>query len=272
MNLQQPYNRDAFLDFIRTFLPGFAQDIRTVVTNKLQVTKNACFLGEADALDLSIFEITHSSNTDARVSLSMDGFKLMKTSAVYRALIVYRSDNSDDWRLSLMTATPDINEKGKVIQQLSNPRRFSFFLGPNAKINTPYQFLIKQGQVTHFEDLQQRFSLEVVNKEFYKQISEQFTKLVGGTLGVGKNSISCEPLLQLPSQAPKSQISLEFGVRLIGRIIFCWFLREKKSQNGLPLMPNELLSLEAISQHPHYYHSILEPIFFEMLNKEQRSR
>jgi len=272
MNLQTRYNRDEFLQFVRTFVPGFTQNIRTATTDKLQVTTTVTFLGETDELDLSVFEISHSSSADARVALSMDGFKVMKTSGAYRALIVYKSDNSDDWRLSLMTATPDISEKGKVIQQLSNPRRFSFFLGPNAKINTPHQFLIRQGAVANFEDLQQRFSLEVVNKEFYKQISEQFTKLVGGTTGVGRGTTTWEPLLQLPSQSPKSQICLEFAVRLIGRVIFCWFLREKKSQNGVPLMPNELLSLDAIAGHPQYYHSVLEPIFFEMLNKEQKTR
>lgn len=272
MNLQNAYDRDTYLEFLRTFVPGFKQDIRDVIAEKLQVTSEAYFLGESEDLDLSVFEITHSSSADARVSLSMDGFKLMKTSATYRALIVYRSENSEDWRFSLMTATPDLDEKGKVVRKLSNPRRFSFFLGPNAKINTPKRFLIKEGPVSDFADLQNRFSLEVVNKEFYKQISEKFTQLVGGTLGTGKKQKTYEPLIKLPSQSEKSQANMEFGVRLIGRIIFCWFLREKKSKNDLSLMPKQLLSYEALSKHSNYYHSVLEPIFFEVLNKEHRSR
>src|SRR3989344_679548 len=272
MNLQEQYDRDTYLEFLRTFVPGFKQDIRAVVADKLAVTQEAHFLGESEELDLSVFELTHTSSTDARVSLSMDGFKLMKTSATYRALIVYRSENSEDWRFSLMTATPDLDEKGKVVRKLSNPRRFSFFLGPNAKINPPNRFLIKEGPVSDFADLQNRFSLEVVNKEFYKQISEKFTQLVGGTLGTGKKQKTYEPLIKLPSQSSKSQENMEFGVRLIGRIIFCWFLREKKRKNNLSLMPQEVLSSGAISKNSHYYHSILEPIFFEVLNKEQRSR
>ncbi len=272
MNLQERYNRDTYLGFLRTFVPGFKQDIRAVAAEKLAVTQEAHFLGESEELDLSVFEITHTSSTDARVSLSMDGFKLMKTSATYRALIVYRSENSEDWRFSLMTTTPDLVEKGKVVRKLSNPRRFSFFLGPNAKINTPKRFLIKEGSIRDFADLQGRFSLEVVNKEFYKQISEKFTQLVGGKLGTGKKQKIYEPLMKLPSQAPTSQVNMQFGVRLIGRIIFCWFLREKKSKNNLSLMPAELLSSGAVLKNSYYYHSILEPIFFEVLNKEQRSR
>ena len=272
MNLNQPYNRDSCIDFLQTFVPGFKKDIRKAEADRLQVTEEACYLGESEVLDIAVFELTHTSSTDARVSLSMDGFKLMKASAVYRALIIYRSENNEDWRFSLMTATPDLDEEGNVVRKLSNPRRFSFFLGPNAKINTPNQFLIKGGPVKSFEDLQTRFSLEVVNKEFYKQISEKFTQLVGGTLGTGKKQKTYEPLIKLPSQSSESQINMEFGVRLIGRIIFCWFLREKKSTEGLSLMPKELLSFDATSNNSNYYHSILEPIFFEVLNKEHRGR
>ncbi len=272
MNLQEKYNRDEYLEFLKSFIPKFEKDVRRVGTNRLQVTKDIFYLGKSEDLDLEIFELTHSSSSDARVSLAMDGFRIMKNSATYRALIAYRSEKGDDWRLSLMTATPDINQKGKVVQSLSNPRRYSFFLGPNAKVNTPYQFLVKQGRVINFEDLQNRFSVEVVNKEFYKKIQEAYYKLVGGTLGEGKKAVTFKPLLHLPSQTDHSQICLEFAVRLIGRIIFCWFLREKKSPTGIALMPKDLLSLKAIPLYADYYHQILEPIFFEVLNKPIKLR
>lgn len=272
MNLQHAYKREDFIKFVQGLVPGFAVDSRSASATGLQVTEKITYLGESRNFDLSVFEITHASTKDARVKLAMDGFRVMKANAVFRALIIYHSDRSDDWRLSLMTATLAPDQKGRVAQTFSNPRRFSFFLGPNAKTNTPQKFLIKQGSVKDFEDLQKRFSLEVVNKEFYKGISESFTKLVGGTLGAGKNKKTYEPVLRLPSNASKNQNSMEFGVRLIGRIIFCWFLREKKGQNGIALMPRELLSSDAVRQWPGYYHTILEPIFFEVLNKEHRGR
>ncbi len=272
MNLQNAYSRADFLKHVQGFIPGFIADSKPTTATGLQVTKNTFYLGESPDLDLSIFELTHLSTRDARVKLAMDGFRVMKAYGVFRALIVYRSEKSDDWRLSLMTATLSPSEKGKVTQTFSNPRRFSFFLGPNAKVNTPSRFLLKQGPVSNFEDLQKRFSLEVVNKEFYKGISESFTKLVGGALGSGKNKKTYEPTLRLPSKQLRSQAGMEFGVRLIGRIIFCWFLREKKGQNGISLMPRELLSSEAVRKYTGYYHYILEPIFFEVLNREHKGR
>jgi len=78
--------------------------------------------------------------------------------------------------------------------------------------------------------------------------------------------------LKLPSTQDKSKTNLEFAVRLIGRIIFCWFLREKKSEAGLSLMPKELLSISAVHENNDYYHKILEPIFFEVLNKPIKFR
>lgn len=272
MNLQDVYNREEFLNFIKGFIPGFSTDVRPASATGLQVTEKVAYLGESRELDISVFEITHASTRDARVKLAMDGFRVMKSNAVFRALIIYRSEKSNDWRLSLMTATLSPNEKGKVSETFSNPRRFSFFLGPNAKINTPNRFLVKEGPVKDFGDLQRRFSLEVVNKEFYKGISESFIKLVGGEIGAGKNKKTYNLSLKLPSNDSKNKTTMEFAVRLIGRIIFCWFLREKKGQNGVSLMPRELLSSEAILKNQNYYHSVLEPIFFEVLNKEMKSR
>lgn len=259
MNLQNKYSRDEFLSFISSFIPNFGKDIRKVDTRGLKTTTDAVYLGESPDLDLAVFELTHTSSSDARVTLATEGFKLMKDSSNFRALIAYVPEKSNDWRLSLMTATPDTTEKGKVILKLSNPRRYSFFLGESAKVNTPYQFLIKQEGVKDFDELQKRFSLEVVNRDFYKEISQAFTQLVNGQL-------------KLPFVNDKSQTHLEFAVRLIGRIIFCWFLREKKSETGLPLMPKQILSLEAAKQNEDYYHSVLEPIFFEVLNKPIKSR
>jgi adenine-specific DNA-methyltransferase len=175
----------------------------------------------------------------------------MRSSAIFRALAIFHSPGSDDWRLSLMTATPERTDKGKVALTYSNPKRLSFFLGPNAKVNTPTKFILKREKIINFEDLKSRFSVEVVNKEFYKEISGLFTQLVGGSVQIGKKMENHEALLKLPDVQDHSQTSLEFAVRLIGRVIFCWFLREKKSNQSKSLMPHELLSLSSTRKTEH---------------------
>lgn len=272
MNLQLKYNRDDFLVFLKSFIPEFTRDIRRIDTNGLQVTKEASYLGKSEIIDIDIFEITHSSSVNARVALAKDGFRVMKNSAIYRALVIYHASEDEDWRLSLMTASPSFDQKGKIIQSFSNPRRYSFFLGPNAKVNTPYQLLIKQGTVKDFTDLQKRFSVEVVNKEFYSRIALLFTTLAGGKRIIGSQSFDAGAgTIKLPS-VNDDTIHKEFTVRLIGRLLFCWFLKKKQSGNGLSLISETLLSSQAVKETRDYYHTILEPLFFEVLNKRIRER
>lgn len=272
MKLNEPYLRQDFTDFINQFLPDFEKDVRKASFESLGATDKVAYLGKSKKLDLQVFELTHKVSPNARVALATDGFRIMKQSASFRALIAYHTDETDDWRLSLMTLTPEPNEKGKVTIQYSNPRRYSFFLGPDAKINTPYSFLIKKGAVSDFEELQKRFSLEVVNKEFYQQIAELYTQLVGGVRGSGQKKKEYPGIIELPLITSGSRTNHEFAVRLLGRIIFCWFLREKKSEAGLPLVSKELLSLASAQNTKDFYHSKLEPLFFEVLNKSRESR
>lgn len=273
MNLKESYSKEDFIPFLKDFLPDFKLDERPVsIQSKTPHIEKAVYLGESKELDLKVFEFKHKGTQAKRVSLTTDGFRIMKESVSYRSLAVFYSEEDQNWRLSLMTASPEINKRGGVYIRLSNPRRYSFALGKDAKINTPSNLLINKGRVIDFEDLQKRFSIEVVNKEFYKEIANLYTKLVGGVRGRGKDRKEFPGIIKLPSVPKESRLNQEFAVRMIGRIIFCWFLREKKSESGLSLIPNDLLSLEASKEKSSYYHSVLEPIFFELLNKTHNSR
>lgn len=266
MILKQKYNRESFLEFQKQFLPDFKKDVRSVSKNGLEVTEDVSLLGQSEQLDLQIFEFTHTSSSNARVSLATDGFKVMKGHGVYQALMAYHSAESDDWRFSLMTATPEISDKGKIRPAFSNPRRYSFFLGPNAKTHTPEQYLIDKGKVESVEDLKNRFSIEVVNKDFYLCIADLFSKLAGGKHEHGRKEEDYKSgLLKLPSSTDETARK-EFTVRLIGRLVFCWFLKKKKSENDIPLLSEQLLSSAAVRENKNYYHAILEPLFFEILN------
>ncbi len=260
MNFKNPYNRKDFLNFLEVFLTDFEPKIENISTNKnCKLTKQITKLGGSKSIDLSIYEIEHFSENDPRVSISREAFKFLREYYVDKALVLFRNKKSENYRFSFITFNTIWDSGKKIKTEFSNPRRFSFFLGPKAKVNTPTKFLISKGSIKNLDDLKNRFSLEVVNKEFYKEIAGAFNKLVSG-------------LLKLPSTEDRSQISLEFAVRLIGRIIFCWFLREKQSEAGASLISKEILSLNAVEQNEDYYHKLLEPIFFEVLNKPIDSR
>jgi hypothetical protein len=267
MNLQNKYSRDEFLDFIKSFVPNFQKDIRKVNTRGLKATSEAFFLGENSDLDLAIFELTHTSSSDARVTLAAEGFRIMKDSANYRALIAYKSEKSDDWRLSLMTLKPEPSEIGRVLLNFSNPRRYSFYLGPDAKINTPYQFLIRKGEVENFEDLQSRFSVEVVTDKFYKEYRELFIRLVrhlqkdnAFQAFVNQNGID----------------TVNFAKKMLGQIVFLYFIQRKGwlgSKKGDLISNGDKNFLRSLfnnsrNKKENFFNQYLEPLFYNALNSK----
>ncbi len=271
--LMQPYDRSNLVSFLKNdFLPDFENDVRPVSTSNGSLLNNAQKLGESLRIGITVFEVVcDETDRGKRVAITQDAFRMLRETATRNALVVFFSPGNTEWRLSLLTSTFDLDGKGKVISRASNPRRYSYLLGPRAKTVTPSHYLIKKGLANNFEDLQKRFSVEVVNKEFYSSIAELFTKLVGGKRKKGQIFVEHPGLLRINGQVSQSLEHQEFAVRLIGRLVFCWFLREKKSIQGTSLIPDTFLSAQA-AKKKMYYHSVLEPLFFELLNQKQNTR
>ena len=147
----------------------------------------------------------------------------------------------------------------------SNPRRHSYVLGSDVGIATARKYLANMGPITDFENLQFRFSVEAVNKDFYKEIAEHFYDLVGRYSE--KKEVIKKPVLKLPGKKTKIEDLQNYSVRLLGRVIFLWFLKQKMSNTGKPLLPPDLLTIKD-SNYKNILHERVEPIFFEVLNKQ----
>lgn len=283
MDFKAEFNKTTVLDFLKNqFLPDdFSESREAVKFGQLSFIpdriKEIEFIGESSSLALKLYVIRHESENDPRVTLSRETFRVMSNLGAQRALVVFYSTSSDNYRLSLATITLAL-KGAKTKREYSNPRRYSFFLGPDAKTHTPEQFLSKK--VSDFDDLLKRFSIEVVNKEFYNEIAIKFTELVGGKRKVKTRVEDFKPALRLPGMdlsKPESHIAAqEFAVRLIGRVVFCWFLKKKKSPGGESLLPESVLSSSAMAAcekaGDNYYHSVLENLFFQVLNTEMLER
>jgi adenine-specific DNA-methyltransferase len=271
--LNTAYDREQWIDFLQNkFLPIDFKIKRQDINIKFKsryIKPQAFWIGDCASLDdLAIIEISHDSEHDPRIGVSRDAFRLMAMHSISKALFFFVCPQSQNYRFSLITL--DLKLKGSGVEyNFSNPKRFSFYLGSDAKTHTPESFIVKKERIRDFEDLQSRFSVEVVNKEFYQEIQRMFYQLVGGELSQGKQKLKYEPILKLPEH-PDTKIRQEFGVRLIGRLVFCWFLKKKLSDEGNPLIPEAVLSTSAVKES--YYHRVLEPLFFEMLNKRVEDR
>lgn len=267
MILDKPYNKELFDIFLKTFLPDFQKDERPVRTPDTSILTQVTQLGVSREVGITVFEAKcEETDTNKRIAITQAAFKVLRDHSIRNAIVAFH-DGNDQWRLSLLTSTLEIKD-GKVVKKDSNPRRYSYLLGVGAKTVTPYKYLIEKGRVEDIKQLQERFSVEVVNKQFYASVANLFTKLVGGERGAARHP----GLLKINSLVSQDVEHQEFAVRLIGRIIFSWFLKEKKSATGVPIVPSELLSLDAVASNADYYHSVLEPLFFELLNKRVERR
>ncbi|OBW62941.1 MAG: hypothetical protein A9183_00770 [Dehalococcoides mccartyi] len=176
----------------------------------------------------------------------------------YEAAIFIFYDSAGAFRFSLVYEQP---MGTKVIH--SNYRRFTYFVSLEQKNRT---FLLRVGgcSFANLDAIKDAFSVEKVNKEFYNHIARFFYRLIG---------YQCKREMILPSVSDDDKETYQnFAVRLIGRVIFCWFLKHKKSANGISLIPESILSSKAVKQNSQYYHSTLEKLFFEVLNTPQEQR
>ena len=265
--LKKEYHRDNYEYLIgEILLPDYKKEEHSVPF-KNDIFFEVTFLGVSDACEASVFEVyVKEGCQNRRVAITQEMFRVLRGLQINNALVSFVNADKNNYRISLLTSKYEFDGE-KIVKVISNPRRFSYSLGYGTKTKTAFDFLIKKGKANSLDELINRFSVEVVNKQFYTEIATAFTELVGGE----RNGKTYEKLLNLYGVVDQNKFA-EFGVRLIGRIMFCWFLREKRSENGVSLVPDDMLALETVSKSPNYYLHILEPLFFELLNTNQIRR
>ncbi|MBS3999165.1 MAG: Eco57I restriction-modification methylase domain-containing protein [Desulfobulbaceae bacterium] len=192
--------------------------------------------------------------------------KILKENINYDAGFFIFYDSKGDFRLSLVYDIPE----GKGKRSWSNFRRYTYYI---SKDQTNKTFINTFSEIKKFDTLESiidAFSVEKVTKEFYQKIAILFTTLTGGKRNNGSKSLDMKGELKIPDNNDTTR--KEFSVRLLGRLLFSWFLKKKKSTNGTSLISDEVLSRKAMLRADNYYHDIIEPLFFEVLNTKIKER
>jgi len=272
MEFNKAYNREDFLSFLKVhFLPeDFTQENTNVVLRtQTKYTKSAVKLGVCKSLDLVVYEIKNTSVNDARVGLSKEAFRMLADEWEGRALVMFVPVSSNaNYRFSLITIDLSSADEGKIKREYSNPRRYSYYLGEGISYYTPNKYL-NAGRVKDSKDLQDRFSVEILTKAFYNELSDWYAwavKIIRFPNDISDNS-------------DDDKLNNECAIRLITRLIFVWFLKQKR------LVPDEFFDEDYIRENlidgfnPHvqadlfgksreskYYKAILQNLFFAMLN------
>lgn len=273
MEFDRPYSRQEFIRFLKGFLPIDAQlneHQNIPFYNHPNFATSATRLGSCDSLDLNVYEVKHCSRNDARVGLSKDAFRLIADEGVSRALVIFvPEDSNDNYRFSLVELTLSWEDNDKIKRSYSNPRRYSYYLGKGVAYYTPNKYLNEPGRILSVEDLRNRFSVEVLTKAFYNELSDWYAWAIKE--------------IQFPNDIDdphdNEKYNHEAAIRLITRLIFVWFLKQRNLIPGQffdepyiaehlleGFTPNARADLFGKSTESRYYKAILQNLFFAMLN------
>ena len=215
--------------------------------------------------DIGVYEIRiKNTKTGSRVKISkicMDIIKSGGKNSFGKGIffILYSNENEKAYRISYVKYDKKVNENYEVKKDLSDPKRFTYLLGEGAKVKTAQSRLNKEA-FSSVKKIEEAFSVEPVNKEFYKGIKISFDKIYKNVLKNFENENSASDCLLSAK---------EFSLRFLGRALFCWFLREKD------LIPKEIFDFINIGEtktKDNYYKEVLEELFFNILNVKMEER
>jgi len=273
IDFHKPYDQQNFKEFLSDFLPEDCE----FISKKLELDSsynyfvNAKLIANVDSLhDLKIVEIEHNISEKKRITITKDLFKLLKSLAYNNALVITYSKKEENYRFSLITSAIGWITEKSVKREFSNPKRLSFLLGPDSKIHTPTKQLIKLGKVKKFQDLNERFNIEVVNDEFFKDYKNLYLYL--------KKYLDEDKVFSNFAKKIKLETSL-FAKKLLGQIVFCYFLQKK---GWLGVKENKKFGFGDQSflrnkfelykkNNKNFFNDFLEYFFYEGLNNENKN-
>lgn len=238
---------------------------------------NGYYLGNIDTTDSYRIGLFHYNITKGSVANRRVGLRNLVKSFINptwgefdAALVVF--DSGDHWRLSFIC---DI--KGEA----TSPKRYTYVFGSDDLLyRTPierFNFLKKKG--ISFENVKTAFSVEALSNEFFDRYREQyadFIQYITGKRFVKVGSKWEEKRLSEPNAALMEAFDYnekkirDYVKKMMGRITFLHFLQRKGWMCGdLNYMQN---MFENSLYKNDYLDSVLEPLFFGILNTKPAER
>lgn len=283
----QDYNRDRFCRFVKEVFNRFDLNVRTwaVWPQYEEYIERYSSLGTFQDKNDKIIEVLEvqlkktSSRDRARTMQRNFIAKYLKKYMKDAALVAFYGDDPSDWRFSFVKLEYDL-EKGEI---LTPARRYSYLVGKNEPNHTAksqlIDLLIEEKNIPDLEILENAYSIEKVTKEFFNQYKELFLELKEELEKISERNEAVK------QEFKEKYIDIvEFAKRLLGQIVFIYFL-QKKGWLGVGRDPKTgnfqdwgngpkdfLRSLfeKRILDYHNFFNDILEPLFYEALARPRK--
>jgi predicted RNA methylase len=229
--------------------------------------------------ELKVFEIILDDRANlrrARVNIQRVVRSFLDT--YERALIVfhYEQPQGRSWRLSYV-------EKRTSGKDSTSAKRFTYLFGPGYSVRTAAERFAKleANKDIRTNDITEAFSVQSVTKEFYTKLYSWYEWAQSTEFNV---TFPSNPETNEDDRAKLN----EDLIRLITRLIFVWFIKQKQLVAEELFNPDKLrIYLKEFEPNAgnsgsncnpqcekttNYYHAILQNLFFATLNKQMDER
>ena len=272
--IESKYNREAWQQLLHDIFRNkvsFWNRPSTVHVNS-RLAKEALNLGKislADGEAIAIYEIELTEKVD--IERNRRGIRDMLTSdwrnmGYAGAFMFCYRKNESVLRFSYVSETWGFDKQGNYEKISTNTKRYTYLLGEGRGCRTAIeQFGVLKNSKQTLSDITAAFSVEVLTKQFYKDLFEWYQWAIEPSSNVSfPNNITTE-------EDDREDLETKI-IRLITRIMFVWFIKQKD------LVPSKIFDIEYLGTilkdfDPYnktvgnYYNAILQNLFFATLNR-----
>ncbi|GAB4167287.1 MAG: hypothetical protein Tsb0017_08910 [Geothermobacteraceae bacterium] len=238
---------------------------------------------DGNELDLLVVEVKSFSKLErARTALRNFAVNRLKQFEKEASLIAFyaKDDNGADWRFSFVKIEHEayLDDKGKVKlkQDLTPARRYSYLVGEHENSHTACKQLLPVLSMDYadprIEEIEASFSIEKITEEFFDQYKALFQKLA--------EHLKKQPWFKQPSDEETDQVVSRFAKKLLGQIVFLYFLQKKgwlgaaKGKNwgeGSKRFLRQRYD-QVTKAGGNYYRDFLQYLFYEALACERKEQ
>ncbi|MCR5145935.1 MAG: Eco57I restriction-modification methylase domain-containing protein, partial [Clostridia bacterium] len=167
---------------------------------------------------------------------------LLEFYSIDACLAAIYSNKDHSWRLSFVKKEISV-EVGKLKTKVSPAKRYSYLFGKDEVNHTAkvqlLELLENNEKKYTIEEIEEKFSVEKVTKEFFENYKENYLKLYEN-LEANKEFVEAAKNYGFTTE--------EFAKKLMGQIVFLYFL-QKKGWLGVSLVPSTL----SINEYKEFY-------------------